>query len=62
MTTLKTFTIWHSTEFGIGCQKIKAKNFIDAYNRLGKKIKAKQCGWIVDEDGESIIFEEIKNN
>ena len=62
MTKLNTFTVWYNTEFGLGCFKIKAKDFIDAFNRLGKKVKAKQCGWIEDEDGESIIFEEIKNN
>ena len=62
MKKLNTFTIWHNTQFGLGCFTIKAKDFIDAFNRLGKKVKAKQCGWIEDENGESITFEEIKTN
>lgn len=55
---LKTFTIWMPTPLGIGCQKIKAKSFADAFIRLGKKDKMKQ-GWIDDEDGESQTFEQI---
>jgi hypothetical protein len=62
MTTLKIFTIWQTTQFGLGCFKIKAKDFNDAFNRLGKKDKAKLHSWIEDEDGESITFEEIKTN
>jgi hypothetical protein len=62
MTTLNTFTIWQTNQFGLGCFKIKAKDFNDAFNRLGKKDKAKLHSWIEDENGESITFEEIKSN
>ena len=62
MTTLNTFTIWQTTQFGLGCFKIKAKDFADAFNRLGKKDKAKLNSWIENEDGDSITFEEIKSN
>jgi hypothetical protein len=62
MTTLNTFTIWQTTQFGLGCFKIKAKDFNDAFNRLGKKDKAKLHSWIEDENGESITFEKIKSN
>jgi hypothetical protein len=57
--TLKEFTIWTSTEFGIGFFKIKAHSFHDAFRRLGKKDKAKRGAWIEDEDGESMTFAEI---
>jgi hypothetical protein len=62
MKTLNTFTIWQTTQFGLGCFKIKAKDFADAFNRLGKKDKAKLNSWIEDESGESITFESIKSN
>jgi len=62
MTSLNTFTIWQTTQFGLGCFKIKAKDFADAFNRLGKKDKAKLNSWIENEDGDSITFEEIKSN
>ena len=55
MKTLKEFTIWISTEFGVGCFTLKAKDFTDAFLRLGKKDKIKQ-GWIEDEDGETQTF------
>jgi hypothetical protein len=62
METLNTFTIWQTTQFGLGCFKIKAKDFADAFNRLGKKDKAKLNSWIENEDGDSITFEAIKSN
>jgi hypothetical protein len=62
MTTLNTFTIWQTTQFGLGCFKIKAKDFADAFNRLGKKDKAKLNSWIENEDGDSITFEAIESN
>ena len=49
MKTLKKFTIWTPNQFGIGCFTIKAKDFTDAFIRLGKKDKMKD-GWITDED------------
>jgi hypothetical protein len=55
MKTLKKFTIWTPNEFGIGCFTIKAKDFTDAFLRLGKKDKMKN-GWIEDEDGETQTF------
>jgi hypothetical protein len=55
MKTLKEFTIWIPTEFGVGCFTLKAKDFTDAFLRLGKKDKIKQ-GWIEDEDGETQTF------
>ena len=58
MERLKKFTVWTSTEFGTGCFKIKAKDFKDAFKRLGKKDKLKD-GWIDDEDGDSKTFAEI---
>ena len=62
METLNTFTIWQTTQFGLGCFKIKAKDFADAFNRLGKKDKAKLNSWIENEDGDSITFKAIKSN
>ncbi len=62
METLNTFTIWQTNQFGLGCFKIKAKDFNDAFNRLGKKDKAKLNSWIENEDGDSITFEAIKSN
>ena len=56
--TLKKFTIWMPTEFGIGCINMKANDFQDAFRRLGKKDKLKD-GMITDEDGESKTFNEI---
>ena len=56
--TLKKFTIWIPTQFGIGCFPQKAKDFNDAFLRLGKKDKLKD-GWIEDEDGHSKSFNEI---
>jgi hypothetical protein len=56
--TLNTFEIWTPNEFGMGLQKIKAKSFEDAFKRLGKKDKAKN-GWIEDENGESMTFNQI---
>jgi hypothetical protein len=58
MTTLQKFTVWIPTEFGLGCQTIKGKDFTDAFLRLGKKDKLKR-GLIEDESGESITFHEI---
>ena len=58
MKTLQEFTIWTPTEFGIGCFKIKAKDFQDAFKRLSKKDKLKG-GWIDNEDGETKSFREI---
>lgn len=58
MKTLQKFTIWTPTEFGIGCFTIKAKDFEDAFKRLGKKNKMKD-GWIDDEGGETKSFREI---
>lgn len=58
MKTLKEFTIWLPTEFGIGFTTIKAKDFKDAFLRLGKKQRMKN-GWIEDEDGESQTFLQI---
>jgi hypothetical protein len=58
MKTLQLFTVFIPTEFGIGCFKIKAKNFTDAFLRLNKKDKLKD-GWIDDENGESQTFNEI---
>lgn len=58
MKTLKKFTIWTPNKFGIGCFTIKAKDFTDAFIRLGKKDKMKD-GWITDEDGESTTFNAI---
>lgn len=55
MKTLQKFTIWIPTQFGIGCFTIKAKNFTDAFLRLGKKDKMKN-GWITDENNESQTF------
>lgn len=55
MKTLEKFTIWIPTEFGIGCFTIKAKNFTDAFLRLGKKDKMKN-GWITDENNECQTF------
>jgi hypothetical protein len=55
MKTLKKFTIWTPNEFGIGCFTIKAKDFTDAFLRLGKKDKMKN-GLIEDEDGETQTF------
>lgn len=55
MKKLQKFTIWFPTQFGIGCQEIKAKSFTDAFLRLGKKDRLKD-GWIVDEQGESVTF------
>ena len=49
------FTVWIPTTFGIGCFKIKAKNFKDAFLKLGKKDKTKN-GWIEDENSESQTF------
>jgi hypothetical protein len=57
-TQLKKYTIWYSTEFGIGCREMKGLNFFDAFKRLGKKEKNKD-GWIEDEDGQSHTFNEI---
>jgi hypothetical protein len=62
MTRLNTFTIWQINQFGLSCFKIKAKDFADAFNRLGKKDKAKLNSWIENEDGDSITFEAIKSN
>jgi hypothetical protein len=56
--TLKKFTIWIPTEFGMGCIHKKAKDFTDAFERLGKKDKLKD-GLITDEEGESKTFNEI---
>ena len=56
--TLQKFTIWTPNKFGIGCFEIKAKNFTDAFLRLGKKDKSKD-GWITNEDGESFTFNAI---
>jgi hypothetical protein len=56
--TLQKFTIWTPNKFGIGCFDIKAKNFTDAFLRLGKKEKMKD-GWITNEDGESLTFNAI---
>lgn len=53
----KTFTIWIFTKYGLGCKKIKAKNFLAAYLRLGKKDKLKN-GWI-ELDDESLTFNQI---
>lgn len=55
MKTLKEFTIWIPTKFGIGCFIMKAKNFTDAFLRLSKKDKIKN-GWIEDENGETQTF------
>ena len=41
MKTLQLFTVFIPTEFGIGCFKIKAKNFTEAFLRLNKKDKLK---------------------
>lgn len=57
-TTLKEFRIWMPTEFGIGFSTKKAKDFKDAFMRLGKKDKMKN-GWIEDEDGDSQTFNSI---
>ena len=59
MKKLQQFTIWTTNQFGIGCFKIKAKNFDDAFLRLGKKDKSKSSGWIEDENGDSKTFSEI---
>lgn len=58
MATLKKFQVWIPTEFGIGCMDIKAKDFQDAFKRLGKKDKLKD-GWIDNEDGDTKSFREI---
>jgi hypothetical protein len=58
MKTLQEFTIWTPTQFGIGCFKIKAKDFQDAFKRLSKKDKLKD-GWIDNEDGDTKSFREI---
>ena len=58
-TQLKKFTIWKTTEFGLGCFTIKAKDFDNAFSRLCKKDKASKTGWIEDEDGESMTFAQI---
>ena len=58
MKTLQKFTIWIPTEFGIGCFTIKAKDFQDAFKRLGKKDKLKD-GWIDNEDGDTKTFRDI---
>jgi hypothetical protein len=55
---LKTFEIWTPNSFGLGCSKIKAKDFSDAFKRLGKKDKQKD-GWIEDENGDSKTFNQI---
>ena len=39
MTTLKIFRIWQTTQFGLGCFKIKAKDFQDAFKRLSERDK-----------------------
>lgn len=57
-TTLNTFEIWTPNEFGMGLQKIRAKSFEDAFRRLGKKDKSRD-GWIEDENGESMTFNQI---
>ncbi len=57
-TSLKKFTIWLPTEFGIGCMEKKARNFFDAFLKLGQKDRMKD-GWITDEDGEAITFNAI---
>jgi hypothetical protein len=56
---LKKFRIWKTTEFGLGCFNIKAKDFQDAFKRLGKKDKASLSAWIEDEDGDSMTFAQI---
>ena len=56
---LKKFTIWKTTEFGLGCFNIKAQDFNDAFSRLGKKDKASRNAWIEDEGGESMTFAQI---
>lgn len=58
MKTLKKFRIWTPTQFGTGCFTIKAKDFEDAFKRLGKKDKLKD-GWIDSEDGDTKSFKEI---
>jgi len=55
---LEKFTVWTPTEFGLGCFKIEAKSFEDAFIRLGKKDKMKD-GWIDDEAGETKTFSQI---
>jgi len=58
MKTLKEFQIWLPTEFGTEMMIIRAKDFTDAFFRLGKKDKMKD-GWIEDEYGGSKTFCEI---
>jgi hypothetical protein len=52
------FTIWIPSIFGLGCYKIKAYSFTDAFLRIGLKDKMKD-GWIEDEDGTSHTFSSI---
>lgn len=61
MKKLKIFNVWLTTKFGLGTFKIKAKNFEDAFSRLGKKDKMKD-GWIESEEGESVNFCELRQN
>jgi len=57
--TLKQFTIWFPTEFGIGCIDKRAKDFTDAFLRLGKKDRMRD-GWITcAEDDSSMTFNAI---
>lgn len=56
--TLKEFTVWIPTKLDMGIIKVKAKDFKDAFRRLGKKDKAKD-GYIEDEQGDSVAFNEI---
>jgi hypothetical protein len=57
-TQTQTFTIWTPTSFGIGCRKIKAKDFNDAFNKLGKKDKANLLS-ICDSNGEEKLSEDF---
>lgn len=58
-TTLKHFTIWIPTEFGLAYKKKEAKDFTDAFLKLGKKDRMKD-GWITDdEDDQSMTFRTI---
>lgn len=55
---MQNFQIWIPTEFGIGLIIKEAKSVKDAFLKLSKKDRMKN-GWIIDEDDESITFNQI---
>lgn len=62
--TKQIYTIWQTTTFGHGMRKIKAWDFEDAFNKIGKNEKSKLiciCEFESGEERDAEYFGIINN-